>query len=204
MVSVLTRYGILGVGAVIQGCAMALFLFPHAISSGGAAGLSIILHHLFHVPYAVTLWLLNAVMLFAAVKWLGKGNALRTIYCVSVTAFVVNELSMEKPLGHIAIDLSLGAVVFGIGIGILFRGGASSGGMDILALIISKVKGTRPGRTLFWINTTILIATGLIVDLRVIGYALACQWVSTRIIDFIDKMQHPFSKPLQERAGRSA
>ncbi|OEH91578.1 YitT family protein [Bacillus solimangrovi] len=179
----------LTIGAAIQGLAMALFFFPHAISSGGAAGISIILNALFDIPHATTLWLLNIVMLFIAVKWLGKQSAIWTIYCVTVTSFVVSHLSLEGPINSVVFDLAVGSVIFGVGIGILFRLGASSGGMDILALIISKASKKPAGRILFWINTIILLMTGFVVNVQVIFFALLSQWVSTRIIDIIGKVR---------------
>ncbi|MBM7649213.1 uncharacterized membrane-anchored protein YitT (DUF2179 family) [Bacillus ectoiniformans] len=177
----------LAIGAVIQGTAMSLFLFPHFISSGGAAGISIILNYLIQVPYAATLWALNAGMIVLAFKWLGKSSAIGTLYCVSITSVTIHFLSpvVTEPISNIFIDLSAGALIFGIGLGILFRLGASSGGMDILALIISKLRGVKPGRTLFYINTSILLLTGIIVDVRTIAYAIACQWIATRVIDLI-------------------
>ncbi|HZG73524.1 MAG TPA: YitT family protein [Chondromyces sp.] len=193
------RWAWLAIGAFIQGTAMAIFLFPHFVSSGGAAGLSIILNYLVHVPYAATLWILNAGMILLAFKWLGRSNAIGTMYCVSITSLVINGITpyITEPVGPIALDLLAGAILFGCGLGILFRLGASSGGMDILALLISKMRNTPPGKTLFYINTFILLMTGLIVDWRTIFYAIICQWISTRVIDFIGRLSPdriPFGK----------
>ncbi|KAB7704259.1 YitT family protein [Bacillus aerolatus] len=174
-------------GAFVQGIAMTFFLFPHHISSGGAAGISIILNFLFQTPYAAALWALNAIMIFIAFKRLGKSSAAGTMFCVTVTAVTIHLFSpfVSEPLSHPAFDLTAGAVIFGTGLGILFRLGASSGGMDILALIISKWRGLKPGKTLFYINSSILLLTGLIVDVKTIFYAVACQWIAGKMIDMI-------------------
>ncbi|OLN21586.1 membrane protein [Domibacillus antri] len=179
-------------GAFLQASAMSLFLFPHAISSGGAAGISIMMHHLFHTPYAATIWGVNAIMIVLAVKWLGVKTAAGTMYCVSIAALVIDILSpyFVSPIGTIWTDLPAGALLFGLGLGVLFKSGASSGGMDILALILSKWRGWPPGRTLFYINTTILIAAGIVVDLRTILYAVICQWMASRVIDFLQSLSH--------------
>ncbi|UII58188.1 YitT family protein (plasmid) [Cytobacillus spongiae] len=178
---------ILGVAATVQGLAMAVFLFPHFIPSGGAASVSVLLHHLLNVPFAVSLWMLNACLLLAAIKWLGKENAIWTLYCVSVTSYVVNLMSplVSGTISFVIVDLLIGSILFGTGVGILFRMGASSGGMDILALIVSKLKGYSPGKTLFFINGSLLILTGMIVDLKIILFALICQFISTRIVDIM-------------------
>ncbi|GLB61432.1 YitT family protein [Cytobacillus sp. NCCP-133] len=188
---VLYKSIILGIAAAIQGLAMTFFLFPHFIPSGGAASLAVLLYYLMDTPYSVTLWVLNAGLLLAAAKWLGKSSVFWTLYCVSVTSVTIDFLtpSFSEPLNPVLLDLMLGAVVFGIGVGILFRMGASSGGMDILALIISKARGSAPGRILFYINGSLLLLTGLVVDWKVIVYAVICQMIGTRLIDFIYKME---------------
>ena len=185
---ILIKAVMLALGASIQGLAMAVFLFPHLIPSGGAASVSVLFHYLLHIPFAVTLWVMNVCLLGAAAKWLGKENALWTMYCVSVTSVVV-DISDQVVAGTVSfvyVDLLIGSILFGIGVGILFRMGASSGGMDILALIISKLKGYSPGRTLFFINGSVLLLTGIVVDFSLIIYAIVCQYIGTRTLDLIN------------------
>ncbi|RBP92917.1 putative 5xTM membrane YitT family protein [Cytobacillus firmus] len=187
---VLYKSLILGMAASIQGIAMTFFLFPHFIPSGGAASLAVLFNYLLDTPYSVTLWILNAGLLLAAAKWLGKSSVIWTMFCVSVTSVTIDFLTpyITEPLNPVLLDLLLGAAVFGVGVGILFRMGASSGGMDILALIISKARGSAPGRTLFYINGSLLLLTGVVVDWKVIVYAVICQMIGTRMIDLIYKV----------------
>ncbi|OXS55391.1 putative 5xTM membrane YitT family protein [Bacillus sp. V-88] len=194
---VLRKAVILGLASTIQGLAMAVFLFPHFIPSGGAASVSVLLNYLLHVPFAVTLWVMNACLLGAAVKWLGKENAFWTMYCVTVTSVVVDAADplMTGTVSFVFVDLLIGSILFGIGVGVLFRMGASSGGMDILALIISKLKGYSPGKTLFAINGSVLLLTGIVVDLKIILFAIACQFIATRILDIINKFDIRRSLP---------
>jgi uncharacterized membrane-anchored protein YitT (DUF2179 family) len=190
-VNYIQKASILAAGAGIQGTAMSVFLFPHFIPSGGAASVSVLLNYLVHIPFSITLWALNAGLLIAAVKWLGKANALWTMFCVTITSITVDSISpyMITPLSNVAIDLVSGAILFGIGLGLLFRMGASSGGMDILALILSKLQGYSPGRTLFVINSSLLGLTGIVVDWKIILYALFSQFIGTKILDFIYKFE---------------
>ncbi|MCS0655458.1 YitT family protein [Cytobacillus firmus] len=188
---VLNKSLILGIAAGIQGIAMTFFLFPHFIPSGGAASLAVLFNYLLDIPYSVTLWILNVGLLLAAAKWLGKSSVIWTLFCVSVTSVTIDFLTpyITEPLNPVLMDLLLGAAVFGVGVGILFRMGASSGGMDILALIISKARGSAPGRTLFYINGSLLLLTGVVVDWKVIVYAVICQMIGTRMIDLIYKLE---------------
>ncbi|WP_078411194.1 YitT family protein [Priestia abyssalis] len=180
---------ILAFASAIQGAAMSIFLFPHCIPSGGAAGIGVLLNHVWAVPHATSIWLLNVVMVILAVKWLGKSNAVWTIFCVGAAAFTIHSLSpyIHHPIENVWIDLVIGALLFGFSVGILFKMGASSGGMDILALIISSFIKRPPGSILFWINSLILLVAGVVIDWKVIMYALICQWIGTRLIDIIGK-----------------
>jgi len=180
----------LAIAAIGQGLTMSIFLFPHFIPSGGAAGLSVIMNVLFQIPFGITIWVLNASLLCVAFKYLGKINVILTLYCVTWTSVTIQLLTpyVNSPLSHVLLDLILGSILFGICLGIIFRLGASSGGMDILALIISKWKGTQPGITLFWINGSILLFAGIVVEWRIILFALVCQFIATKMIDWVGQI----------------
>jgi uncharacterized membrane-anchored protein YitT (DUF2179 family) len=181
----------LSVGAFMQGLAMAAFLFPHAIPSGGVAGIAILNDYFFHVSLGLTLWIINFGLMLLAVKKLGFQTALWTIYCVAVTSVTVDWMTafVPQPLNTTFIDVMYGSILFGTGVGILFRNGASSGGMDILALILAKWSGKKPGSILFLINSIVLLATSLTIGFEIILFALICQWISTRVIDFVRSVQ---------------
>lgn len=189
-------YGYLTCGALIQGIGMALFLFPNSIPSGGAAGIAILLNYLLHISLGKALWFSNLVSLSLALKFFGYEWTLRTIYSVSVTSFTVHWVTNYWPPSqlNIGIDILFGALFFGIGVGILIRYGASSGGMVVLALILAMYKEWTPGKAMFWINISIFIVTAVVIDLKIVIYAIVCQWLSTRLIDFMDnyKMKFPF------------
>jgi uncharacterized membrane-anchored protein YitT (DUF2179 family) len=181
----------LSFGAFLQGMAMAVFLFPHFIPSGGVAGIAILNEHFLNISLAITLWAINFGLLLLAVKKLGKQTALWTIYCVAITSVTVDWLSSQinTPVNIVFLDVLYGAVLFGTGVGILFRFGASSGGMDIVALIIAKWTGKKPGSILFWINSVVLLLTALAEGYEIIIFALICQWISTRMIDFVRSIE---------------
>ncbi|MDQ0337982.1 uncharacterized membrane-anchored protein YitT (DUF2179 family) [Caldalkalibacillus uzonensis] len=179
----------LTIGGLLQGIAMAIFLFPHAIPSGGAAAIAVLMQYLLHIPFEFTLWLVNFSLLSVAIKWLGYTSAIRTMYAVSVASITIN-LSyayLHWANGYVWLDLLWGSMIFGLGVGLLLRQRASNGGMVILALIISVYKGYPPGKVMFWINSTIFLITAVVIEWKIIVLALLCQWLSTRIIDFIYK-----------------
>lgn len=166
---------------------MALFLFPHSIPSGGAAGLAILINHWFHLPLGFSLWLANVVFLVFAVHYFGYTWTFRTIISVATTSTSITLLtaSFTLPHIHIAFHILIGSIIFGIGVGILIRVGASSGGMVIPALMIASYKNWRPGKAMMWLNFIIFSFTALVIDIKIVIYAVICQFISTHMIDFV-------------------
>lgn len=191
-------YLLLLMGAVFQGVGMSLFLFPHDIPSGGAAGLAILLNYFFKMPLGMGLWIVNFIFLTVALKYFGYSWTMRTMFAVTVTSITVSLLTtfVTLPHIHIIVDLVMGSIIFGTGVGLLIRNGASSGGMVIPALMISHSYRIRPGRAMFFINISIFLLTSIVINWKIVIFAVMCQWVSTKIIDFVNEVELPtFSSP---------
>lgn len=187
MKKTLLTYFCLLFGATLQGMSMSLFLFPHSIPSGGAAGLAILMNHWFHLSLGFSLWLANIVFLLFALKYFGYTWTFRTIISVATTSTTVSFLTSQTSFPHVNIwiDILSGSVFFGIGVGLLIRAGASSGGMVIPALMIATYKKWSPGKVMMGINLMIFLFTALVIDYKIVIYAIICQFFSTNIIDFI-------------------
>ncbi|RTR35997.1 YitT family protein [Robertmurraya yapensis] len=185
-------YFFLLMGAIVQGMAMSIFLFPHSIPSGGAAGLAILVNHWFQLPLGFSLWLANVVFLVFALKYFGYTWTFRTILAVATTSTTVSLFSIKYlivPHVNIILDIVAGAILFGVGVGILIRAGASSGGMVIPALMIATYKNWSPGKVMMAINLCIFLLTSIVIDYKIVIYAIICQFISTNIIDFIYELK---------------
>jgi uncharacterized membrane-anchored protein YitT (DUF2179 family) len=180
---------------------MALFLFPHSIPSGGAGGLAVLLNYWVNIPLSFALWLVNFSMLVAAIYWLGNASAIGTMYGITITSLSVHLFSFElyRPYDNVWIDLVIGSIILGIGVGILLRQGVSNGGMGVLALIIANVRDIAPGKPLFFLNGSIFIVTGSIIAWPIVIQALISQWLSTKMVDVIFRLRTMllFEQPIQ-------
>jgi len=184
-------YFCLLLGAVLQGFSMVFFLFPHSIPSGGAAGFTILLNHWFGLPYGVALWFVNVIFLFFALNYFGKRWTFRTILSVFTTSMTISIISFYIPIPSINlfIDILLGGTLFGLGVGLLIRVGASSGGMVILALMIANYKKWSPGKTLMGINLFVFLFTSIVIDYKIVVYAIICQFISTMMMDYVNDVK---------------
>lgn len=187
----IVTYLLLLFGAFLQGMAMSLFLFPHSIPSGGAAGIAILVNHWFQLPLGFSLWLANVVFLVFAVQYFGYTWTFRTIISVATTSTTITLLSANLPIPdmHVALSVLGGSIIFGIGVGILIRVGSSSGGMVIPALIIATYKNWSPGKAMMWLNFIIFSFTALVIDFKIVLYAVICQFLSTHMIDIIYRLE---------------
>jgi uncharacterized membrane-anchored protein YitT (DUF2179 family) len=193
MRSFLRKYILVTIGAVLQGFAMGVFLFPNYIPSGGAGGFTVLLNYWFGIPLSLALWIMNASMLLFALHYLGGKSTIGTLFGITVTSISVNlfEVYLDTPFSTISLDLLFGSILLGIGIAILLRQGVSNGGVGVIALIIAKYKKINPGKSLFWINGVIFVITGYVIVWEIIIQALICQWVSTTIVRWLYNVRVP-------------
>ncbi|MDT8861642.1 YitT family protein [Alkalihalobacillus sp. MEB130] len=194
MVHSFRSYFLITCGGLIQGIGMALFLFPHSIPSGGAGGLAVLLNYWINIPLSFALWLVNFSMLVAAIYWLGNASAIGTMYGITITSLSVHLFSFDwyRPYNNVWVDLVIGSIILGIGVGLLLRQGVSNGGMGVIALIIAKVKEIAPGKPLFLLNGSIFIVTGSIIAWPIVVQALISQWLSTKMVDIVFRLKSIF------------
>jgi uncharacterized membrane-anchored protein YitT (DUF2179 family) len=174
-------------GGLLQGLGMSLFLFPHDIPTGGAAGIAVLLNYLFQIPHGLSVWAVNVSMLFTAVKWLESRTFVGTLASITVTSVsvIIFDLVLPDLTSNVWIDLASGAVLLGLGIGLLYKYKISNGGFGALALMISIYRNANPGTILFIMNCAIFLVTASVIAWEIVLQALICQFISTRMIDTI-------------------
>lgn len=174
-------------GGLLQGLGMSLFLFPHDIPTGGAAGIAVLLNYLFHIPHGLSVWAVNVSMLFTAVKWLEARTFVGTLASITITSVSVLVFDVVFPdvTSNVWLDLFSGSVLLGLGIGLLYKYKISNGGFGALALMISIYRNGKPGTILFVMNCAIFMVTASVIAWGIVFQALLCQFISTRIIDII-------------------
>ncbi|MDQ0232552.1 YitT family protein [Metabacillus malikii] len=177
------------VGGFTQGLGMGMFLFPHAIPSGGAGGIAVLFHYFFQINMGLALWIVNFSMLLLAIKYLGNSSTLWTMVAMTVTSMSVYFFQniLDITLGNTWIDLILGSLFLGLGIGLLLREGVSNGGVGVIALIFANTRGILPGKTLLWLNGIIFVIIAFIVRWEIIIQALISQWLATKMVDRVFK-----------------
>ncbi len=142
-------YMLMTIGLFIFVFSWTAFLIPHEIAGGGVSGLASVINYATGFDVSYSYLIINAVLLGIGFLVLGKAFGFKTIYCIAVAALMFEFLPLIPWVSDIEdklINSLIGGTMSGIGIGIIFLQGGSTGGTDIVALIIAKYREMSPGR----------------------------------------------------------
>lgn len=174
------------VGAAIIALSFNVFLLPNQIASGGVSGISTILVSVLGWEPAYVQWAFNIPLFIAGIIFLGKQFGVKTLVGTIFLPFVVFITKDIEPWTNDALLSSLfGGIGVGLGLGIVFRGNASTGGTDLAAQIINKFTGLTLGTCVVLIDGLIVIAAAIVFDIERGLYALIALYVTSKTIDLI-------------------
>lgn len=174
------------VGAAIIAIGFNVFLLPNQVASGGVSGISTILHGLFGWNPGIVQYAFNIPLFIAGVLLLGKKFGIKSfIGTITLPFIVLLTNSWETWTDNPLLGALFGGIVIGLGIGLVFKGNASTGGTDLLAQIITKFTGLSLGTSVLLIDGVIAISAAIVFDLEKGLYALIGLYVTTKTIDII-------------------
>ncbi|WP_048601358.1 YitT family protein [Rubeoparvulum massiliense] len=183
----LKEYLYITAGAFLVALAFNLFLIPARIASGGVSGLSIILFDMTGIRPAYIQWGLNIPLFIAGVLILGKQFGIKTLYGTLVLPFFVFLTDQMVPLSHDPLLSALfGGLGVGAGIGLVFRGKASTGGTDLAAQMIHKYTHWSLGNIVMMIDGMIVATAFFYYNPEQALYALVALFVTGRTINLIN------------------
>ncbi|WNS74014.1 YitT family protein [Bacillus sp. DTU_2020_1000418_1_SI_GHA_SEK_038] len=179
-------------GAAIFSFGIVHFNMQNNLSEGGFTGITLLLYFLFKWDPSYTNLLLNIPLFFIGWKLLGKQSFLYTILgtvSVSVFLWIFQRNQIHMPLNE---DLTLAAlfagVFIGIGLGIIFRFGGTTGGVDIIARLVNKYAGISMGRTMFIFDAAVITLSLIFyLSYQEAMYTLVAVFVGARVIDFMQE-----------------
>ena len=176
------------VGTMITAFGIGVFLTPNKIVGGGVSGLSTILYHAFSVPPGVSFFVINFIFLAIGYKILGKEFTLKTLLGSSLISIFVQLFSyIPFYTENTMLATVFGGTLYGIGIGLGFVAGASTGGTDILGRLIQCKFPTVPiGKLLLVVDGIIIFASLIIfrnVELSLFG--VIALFISSFAVDFV-------------------
>ncbi len=179
-------------GAAIFSFGIVHFNMQNNLSEGGFTGITLLLFFLFNWDPSYVNLILNIPLFFIGWKLLGRKVFLYTVLgtvSVSIFLWVFQRYQINMPLNH---DMTLAALFagtsIGVGLGIIFRYGGTTGGVDIIARLANKYFGWSMGRTMFMFDAcVILVSLVFYLTYQEAMYTLVAVFLASRVIDFMQE-----------------
>ncbi|MCK4360435.1 MAG: YitT family protein [Bacteroidales bacterium] len=185
------NYSLILFGSFILASGFVLFITPYKIIPGGVYGISIVLHYLIDTPVGMTALAFDIPLTIIGIKVLGPRFGVKTVVGFVLTAFFVDGLTYfwgEAPLveGDALLSSIFGGVFVGLGLGLIFKAKATSGGSDIIAMIIGKYTKIPLGQLMIYVDSVIVLV-GLIAfrDWKIPLYSLIVIFITGKVIDVV-------------------
>jgi len=207
-------YLFIAIGGILMALGISVFLVDAQVVPGGVSGLSMAIHYLSgnSWPIGLMIWLFNIPLYFWGVRELGSQFGARTFYGFSINSFFIDFFRGDIPgLAMFALNKSdtimdlrqhdfffmvlIGSVLLGVGLGLIFKFKGTTGGSDIIAAILQKRYGTKPGQAIMMTDFLVISFAGLIIYLKDLSpdrpamtltlYAFFLLFISSHIIDVV-------------------
>ena len=162
------EYLILTLGILIYVAGWTIFMIPNNLIGGGLTGVSSIIQYAVGIKMGYTYFVLNAILLVTAFVVIGANFGGKTIYAIILASVGLNVLQDLIPAAIIEtlsvqngklMSTIMGGILSGAGIGMSMSQGGSTGGTDIIALIVNKYRNISPGRIILWIDAVIILSS---------------------------------------------
>ncbi|MCA6741496.1 YitT family protein [Enterococcus durans] len=177
------------IGTSIYAFGLVYLNIANQLAEGGVSGITLILKALFGIDPAYSTLFINIPLILIGGKILGKRSLAYTVLgTLSLSAFlwIWQRVPLQINLQHDLLIVSLLAgLVAGIGSGLVYRMGGTTGGSDIIARILEKNYGISMGRSLLALDVIVLLASLSYIDLKRMMYTLIVSYVFSRVIDSI-------------------
>ena len=174
-------------GNAIYALSIVVFILPGGLITGGTTGIGLFIHHQFHIPISWFVYAFNVAMLVLGWIFMGRRFALNTILSSLFFHFILSIFEKFPALQSLKLDLFMSAVfggaLIGIGIGIVLREGASTGGMDIPPILLHKFFGIPIGGSMYVFDCCILILQGVVSTPEQILYGIAVVITYTLVLN---------------------
>ncbi|MEE1476568.1 YitT family protein [Fusobacterium sp.] len=174
-------------GNLIFALGIAVFVIPNGLILGGSTGLALSVQHFLGIDITITVAIINIVTFLAGLFILGKKFAATTLISTFIFPIFLNYFKDIERFKNITSDLLLAsiftALLVGTGVGIVLRVGASTGGLDIPAIILNKKKGIPIAVVLYAIDISILLSQMIFSNTEQILYGIIIVLITTMVIN---------------------
>ncbi len=176
------------IGSFFAAVGINMFIVPNHLLAGGVAGISLIIHYIFGYSIPILMLIINIPIFIAGFYKLHYGYVMRSLLGLGSLALFISLTKFYLPpilVDDLLIAALFGGLLQGLGYGLIFKGRGSSGGTDIISLILRRKYSFNVGSCNFLMNTVIMTVSLAFFDIRYVGYTLVSMFISGYVIDKI-------------------
>jgi uncharacterized membrane-anchored protein YitT (DUF2179 family) len=182
-------YSIITFGLFINALAWTAFIIPSKIVGGGITGLSTLIFYATGIPVGLTFFIINIFLIIIGIKSLGLSFGIKTIYAsviISLFLGILQQYITEPVVSDRFMAAIIGGIMGGASVGLVFSQGGSTGGTDIIAMIINKYKNISPGKLILYMDVLVISSSYIIFQsLEVMVYGFVVMSVASYAIDMV-------------------
>ncbi len=183
---ILLSYLQIVLGCLIGAAAYPLFMTPNRIAPGGLTGAATILNFLFSLPVGTTSLVLNVPLFLIGFRAMGHIFVFRSLIATVLFSVLIDVLPLQPMTTDPLLATLYGGVLLGIGLGLILRGGATTGGTDMVARMVHRrFPFVTVGGFLFALDFVVVAAAGLLMGTSEALYALINIFLSSKVIDVV-------------------
>ena len=176
---------------IVLGCALGalaypLFLVPNHIAPGGLTGLATVLNYLFHWPVGTASLVMNVPLFIIGYRAMGRVFVIRSLAATVLFSALIDLIPLPPMTQQPLLGAVFGGVLLGAGLGLILRGGATTGGTDMVARMIhNRFQHISVGAILFSIDCCVVLMAGFFIEAEYALYAFVALYAASRLIDVV-------------------
>lgn len=176
-------------GSILVALALAWFLVPHRIAAGGVSGLATVAYYLFQLPVGLTMIALNIPLFTLSIYRLGMRFGVRSFWGTIVVSLGTDFLMprVSAPTQEPLLAAIYGGLLSGVGLGIVFRSGGTTGGTDLAAQLLRRHWRASVGQLLLVVDGMVITLAGIVFSVELALYGLISLFISSRMIDTVQE-----------------
>lgn len=184
----LPSYMMILIGSIVMALGIDLFLIPNKIAAGGLSGIGTVLFYLFNLPVGMTVLVMNIPLFLISWKVLGTSFGVKTLFATIALSLAIDAFSfLPAVTDDLFLSVLFGGALVGVGLGLIFKRDATTGGTDLAAAIIHKyIPFLSIGSLLLIIDAIVVVmAAAVFRQYELALYASVTIFITARVIDYI-------------------
>jgi uncharacterized membrane-anchored protein YitT (DUF2179 family) len=173
-------------GCMIGAIAYPLYLVPNGIAPGGLTGIATVLHYAFGLPVGISSLVMNVPLFILGYRRMGGMFAFRTLVATVLFSLLIDLFRLDPVTSDPLLASVFGGVLLGVGLGLILRGGATTGGTDLLArLVHRRFSSLSMGVFLLVFDIAVILLAGFTMSSSHAMYSMISVFIITKVLDTV-------------------